>query len=229
MTDLEKKILDEIDKRGLVPRPYAYFLARRSVFWALAGLSVVLGAISFAVVIYGALDYLATGGRNFDEFPLDDVFESLPFVWSVMLVLFMVSARFGIYKTKRGYRYPASRVVAGVVLASVILGALLHRFEVGKQTHQYLNSQVPAYERLVRSKEDYWTSPDNGYLGGRVVAVGEDNTITLRDFRGREWTVDIGDATVMLPEPLMEEGSVGIRGVKTGPTTFRALSIEEWD
>ncbi len=30
-------------------------------------------------------------------------------------------------------------------------------------------------------------------------------------------------------EPLMEEGSVGIRGVKTGPTTFRAVSIEEWD
>ena len=59
MTDLEKRILDQIDERGLAPRPYIYFFARRSVFWTLAVLSILLGGISFAVIIYGVLDYYA--------------------------------------------------------------------------------------------------------------------------------------------------------------------------
>lgn len=229
MTELEKNILEQIEKRGLVPRSYAYFMARRSVFWTLACVSVVLGAVSVAVMIYGALDELATGGRSTDEIPFDDVFESLPFVWLVMLVLFTVSALYGVHKTRRGYRYRASLVVVGAVLASAVLGALLHRFDVGKQIHQYLNSQFPAYERLVRSREDDWSAPDNGYLGGYVVAVGADKTLTLRDFRGGEWTVDFSDAKITLSESLMEEGIVAIRGVRTGPTAFRAQSIEEWD
>ena len=82
VTDLERRVLEEIDRRGIAPRPYAYFLAKRSVFWALAGLSVLLGAISVAVAIYGVWDLVAAGGKNFDEMPFDDLFETLPFVWA---------------------------------------------------------------------------------------------------------------------------------------------------
>ncbi|MDH3702958.1 MAG: hypothetical protein OEU46_16760 [Alphaproteobacteria bacterium] len=229
MTDLEKKVLEQIEKRGLVPRPYAYFLARRSVFWTLAVVSVVLGAISVAVIIYGALDYLVADRISADEIPFDDVFENLPFVWLAILVLFMVSALFGVHKTKRAYRYRVSGVVAGVVLISAILGASLQYFDVGRHVHQYLNAHVAAYERLVRSKEDRWSAPETGRLGGRVLAVGTARTLTLRDFRGKEWTVDFAAAKVTLSEPLLDEGIVAIRGVKTGPSAFRATAIEEWD
>ena len=229
MTELERKVLEQIEKRGLVPRPYAYFLARRSVFWTLACISIVLGAVSVAVIIYGAVDYFVADGFSEDEIPFDDVIENLPFVWLAMLALFMVSALLSVHKTKRAYRYPVSALVAGVVAVSALLGGLLHYFDVGRQVHQYLNTHVAAYERLVRSKEDRWSAPDNGYLGGRVLAVGEARTLTLRDFRGREWTVDFSSAKVTLSEPLLDEEIVAIRGVKTGPAAFRARSIEEWD
>ena len=42
----------------LAPRPYAYFLAKRTVFWALAAISVLLGAVSVAVLIFAVTDYL---------------------------------------------------------------------------------------------------------------------------------------------------------------------------
>ena len=45
MSDLERTVLGgDRQARKLAPRPYGYFLARRSVFWTLAGLSVLLGA-----------------------------------------------------------------------------------------------------------------------------------------------------------------------------------------
>ena len=229
MTDLEKKVLEQIEKRGLVPRSYAYFLARRSVFWTLAVVSVVLGAISVAVIIYGALDYLVADSFPDDEIPFDDVFENLPFVWVAILALFMVSALFGVHKTKHAYRYRVSGLVAGVVLISVFLGGLLQYFDVGRQVHQYLNAHVAAYERLVRSKEDRWSAPETGRLGGRVLAVGKSRTLTLQDFRGKAWTVDFTAAKVALSEPLLDEGIIAIRGVKTGPGAFRATAIEEWD
>ena len=228
MTELEKRILEQIEQRRLAPRPYAYFLARRSVFWTLAIVSILLGAISVDVMIYGALDYFAPAGQH-EELPFEDWFESVPFVWLLLLVLFVASAFFGLQKTRRGYRYRVSYVLAGTILASAVLGVLLHRLDVGKRIHQFLNANVPAYERMIRSREDHWTAPDQGRLGGRVLAVGDARSFTLKDFRGREWMVDFAKAKVLLSEPLLDEGIVAIRGVRTGKMTFRADAIEEWD
>jgi hypothetical protein len=229
MTDLERKVLEAIDKRGIAPRPYAYFLARRSVFWTLAVLSILFGAISVAVAIYGVSDFIATGGHNFDEMPFDDVFETLPFVWGGVFALFAASAYFGLRHTPRNYRYRRTHVVAFAVAAAVALGGLLAFLEVGKLTHQWLLRSVPLYERLVFSREDIWREPDKGYLGGRIIAIEGGASLTLIDFFGKAWTVDIAGAEVRLEEPLADEEEIAIRGVRTGPSAFRAVSIEEWD
>ncbi len=229
MTDLENKSMDQIEKRGLVPRPYAYFMAKQSVFWTLALLSIILGAVSVAVTIYGVRYTMATGGATLDEIPFDDLFESLPFVWLVVLPLFVASAHFAVAHTRSGYRLRTSGIVAGALLASAVLGAMLHQFDVGIVIHQFLNAHVPAYDRMVRTREDYWMAPDEGKLGGRVLAVGPNDVLTVRDFSGREWKVDFAGAPVRLSEPIMDEGIIGIFGVRTGPATFRAHSIEEWD
>ncbi len=229
MSDLERRVLDEIDRRQLAPRPYGYFLARRSVFWTLAAVAIVLGAVAVAVAIYGVWDLIATGGKNFDEMPLDDVFETLPFVWGAVFALFVASAYFGLRQTPRNYRYRGIQVVAFVIAASIALGSLLAVFEVGKLTHQWLLYSSPFYERLVFSREDIWREPDKGYLGGRIVAIRDGTSLSLTDFFGKDWTVDIADAEVRLEEPIEDEEEIAIRGVRTGPATFRAISIEEWD
>jgi hypothetical protein len=228
MSDLERRVLQEIDRRGLTPRPYAYFLAKHSVFWTLAGLSILFGAVAVAVAIYGVWDLIATGGKNFDEMPFDDVFETLPFVWIAVLALFVVSAYFSLRQTPRNYRYRTAQVVAAVVAAAVVLGGLLAVFEVGKLTHQWLLKSSPFYERLVFSREDIWREPDKGYLGGRIVAISG-TSLALTDFFGKDWTVDIAGAEIDLEEPLEDEEEFAIRGVRTGPSSFRATRIEEWD
>ncbi|HET7716498.1 MAG TPA: hypothetical protein VFK86_12815 [Bauldia sp.] len=228
MSDLEKRVLEEIGRRQLTPRPYAYFLARRSVFWTLAAISILLGAVSVAVAIYGVWDLIATGGKNFDEMPFDDVFETLPFVWGAIFVLLVASAYVSLRHTPRNYRYRPGQVVGFVIAAAVVLGGLMAALEVGKLTHQWLLRSFPFYERLVFSREDIWREPDKGYLGGRIVAI-DGASLALTDFFGKDWTVDIAGAEIDLEEPIEDEEELAIRGVRTGPAEFRATRIEEWE
>jgi hypothetical protein len=51
----------------------------------------------------------------------------------------------------------------------------------------------------------------------------------MRDFAGRIWTVDVKGAKVTLDQPLGSDEDVSIKGERTGPSTFRAHSIEDWD
>jgi len=228
VTELDKKILEAIDQRGLVPRPAIYFLAKRSVFWALAALSIMLGAISAAVIIYRISDYLRTGGRGFDEMPFDDVAEFLPGVWFITFLLFVASAVLAISRTRRGYRYRRLNVIGATAIASILLGALLFVVDVGPFANRLLMN-FAAYREFTYIPYAEWSRPDQGFLGGAVLDVKDGTSLRLRAFDGREWQVDISAAKVGFSESLIEEGDVAIRGVRTGASTFKAERIDEFD
>jgi len=230
MSDLGKKVLDAIASRGLEPKPYARFLARRSMFWALAVLSVLLGGISVAVALFVIEDFMSTGGRGFDEMPFDDIAQSLPVVWLVIFLLFMASAWFGFAHTRRGYRHRPAAIVVLAMLISIALGLVFHFLEAGKAVHELLSAQFPAYREFTYVPYDEWRRPDEGYLGGEALAVDEETkTLRLKDFDGREWTVDISTAVITVEDPLVEEGDVAITGERTGPLSFKATRIDEFD
>jgi hypothetical protein len=228
VTELDKKILDAIEARGLVPRSAIYFLAKRSVFWALAGLSIVLGAVSAAVIIYRISDTVRTGGRGFDEMPFDDVAEVLPGLWVVTFLLFVASAVLAISRTRRGYRYRRLNVIGAIAAASIALGALLFVLDAGPLANRLLMN-FEAYRDFTYIPYAEWSRPDQGFLGGAVLDVEDDASLRLRAFDGREWEVDISAAKVGFSESLVEEGDVAIRGVRTGAATFKADFIDEFD
>jgi hypothetical protein len=229
MSDLDKRVLEAIEKRGLSPRPYAHFLARRSMFWTLAAVSILLGGISVAVAIFAVEDFMRTGGRNFTDMPFDDVFESLPIIWLLCFLLFIASAYLGLSNTRRGYRYRPISVIAMAAAASIVLGLLLHVLDVGRAIHGVLAAQFASYREFTYVPYDEWRRPDQGYLGGEVLSVKEGESLRLKDFDGHEWEVDITSATVSFSEPLIEEGDVAIRGERTGPAAFKAKTIDEFD
>jgi hypothetical protein len=229
MTDLDKKVLSEIERRRLKPLPAAFFLARRSVFWTLAVVALVLGALSVAVTIYAVVDFVATGGRGFDAMPLDDVFEHLPFVWLAALAVFVASAVSSFRRTRRGYRYPTAAVTLVVLVASLAFGSLLYVLNVGPGLHEFLRARSPTYEWLSSSADDEWDDPDAGRLAGRVIGYDGKGTLTLQDFDDKVWRIAVEGATLSLDEPLGSDEDVAILGERTGPDTFKARAIGEWD
>ncbi len=229
MSELEKKVLEQIEQRGLAPRPYAYFLAKRSVLWTLAAVSILLGAVSVAVLIYAMTDYATTGGAGFDELPLDDALAILPFVWLTTLGVFIASAILAVRQTPRGYRYNALSLVAIALTLSVLLGCVLHRAGAGQRAHAFLAAHFPLYEGLTSPMDKALADPDKGWLAGPAQSFDGKSTLTMKDFSGRTWTVDVTGAKVTLDEPLGSEQDVSIKGVRTGPSAFRAETIEDWD
>lgn len=229
MSRLDKSVLEAIEKRGLSPRPAVYFLARRSIFWTLACMSIVLGAISVAVAIFAVTDFVNTGGRNFDEMPFDDLAKSLPLVWLGVFGLLIVSAVLAFSNTRRGYRYHPLSVIAVAMAISVALGLVLHVFDAGRTVHTFLSAQIPAYREFTRIPYDEWSRPDQGYLGGEVLSEVPGKSLRLKDFEGRNWEVDTSAAASAVSGSLVEEGDIAIRGTRTGPSTFKADSIGEFD
>ncbi len=229
MTDLEKKILETIAARNLVPRPAYVFFAKRSVFWSLALLSIVLGALSVAVLLFAISDYYATRWLVFDNLPLDDVIVSIPAFWLLSMPFFIASAYYGVRRTRRGYRFRPVSIVASCLAASIGLGVLFHVLEAGRIVNDFLAAHIASYREQTQVPFEIWSRPDEGYLGGHADALLDRNTLRLTDFHNQSWTVDISSARINLDTGLVEEGDVAIRGVKTGTLNFRAQTIEAFD
>jgi hypothetical protein len=229
MTELERKVLETIERRNLAPRPAYLFFAKRSVFWSLAILSIVLGALSVAVLLFAISDYYATGWRTFDNLPLDDLIASIPAFWLVSMPFFIASAYYGVRRTRRGYRFRPVNIVALCLAASIGLGVMFHFFEAGRLINDFLAAHIASYREQTDVPFDKWSRPDQGYLGGHADELLDAKTLRLTDFQRKAWTVDISAATVTLDGTIEEEGDVAIRGTRTGPSSFRAETIEAFD
>jgi amino acid transporter len=151
---LPQNIIDEIEKRGLTPRPRWNFLLKRWVFWSLAVVSIFIGAIAVAVAVYVYLDNDGVGTAALLETPLEDILLSIPFIWLFVLALFTVSAYLGLRHTRTGYRYKTTKAVLGVIIVSICLGVLLSIFDFGQTVHHYLLDHTPFYDALIHSSDD---------------------------------------------------------------------------
>lgn len=229
MTDLERKILATIQSRGLAPKPAYQFLAKRSVFWALALVSVVLGGLNFAVLLFVIDDYFSTGWRILDNIHYNEALLALPLVWLVLAGLLVTSAIFGLRHTRRGFRFKTSHMIVIVVGVSLLLGVMLHASSAGKALHTHLSNRFETYRASTYVPFEEWSRPDLGKLGGTVVEDLGNGSIRIVDFKDKSWLVDTSKAENRLDNPIAEEGDVALEGEQTGPETFRARTISEFD
>jgi hypothetical protein len=228
MTKIEDQILAEIDRRNLKPRPLAYFLGKRAVFWTLAALSIVLGSVAAATSLFLLTDVLVHGGRELDEMPFDNLAAFAPFVWLALFGLFGVSAQASFRATRNGYKYRPMRVIVLTIALSAVLGSMLYWFDVGGSVHRYLATHVRSYAAYTTIPYAKWSKPAEGYLGGEVLAETAQN-LHIRDFHGQEWDVDISAAKVLLEQSALNEGDIAIRGIVSGEHKFRAISVAPFD
>ena len=229
MSELEKRVMEQIEAQKLSPRPLYVFLARRAVFWFLALLSFFVGAVCFALAIFVASDFRYTGGKGLDEMPFDEYAWGLPVLWLISTLLLAFSATYSLAHTKRGYRCKRGHVLAVALFGSVILGAGLYGFDVGGKIHHSLSSHFPAYRAVTHIPYAEWSRPEAGFLGGEVKSVVEGKSLTLRAFNGEIWTVDIATAVTAVSIPLIDEGDIAIEGLKIGELQFRAVRISSFD
>jgi hypothetical protein len=234
--DRSGSILKEIEKRNVEPIPRWHFFLRHFAFWMLATISVLTGSLAMATAIYVFLDNDYLGDHDyinqyFVEQPfIAHIIKSIPYVWIVALVLFIIVAYYGFRHTKRGYRYPTVKVIAGAVLVSIFLSICMNMVDVGGYIHRYLVENVHSYPHLINSNEYRWSQANKGRLGGKVMAFDRQNSILLlKSFRNRYWQIDVSKAEIQAGTVIAPGRYLKITGDETGGSTFKARDIQGWE
>jgi hypothetical protein len=228
MTELSKKILQKIEKENIKPYPKEYFWFKRSVVWLLFGISVLLGAISSGLVIYHL------GHAEWDLYPqlnqslLEFLLMVVPYLWIIFLIVFAYLVYHYFRKTERGYRYSAVIVISMSIILSIIGGILFYSFEVPQKMDTLLENKVPFYKGLQKRKKEFWISPQNGLLAGKIIQVLPEQKVQLEDFNGKLWLVDISQASWRGRLSERKGAQIKIIGKMINDGIFNAKEIRPW-
>lgn len=225
------RVLARIDEEKVLPRPRWEFLFTHYTFWAVGVLAVLLGAASFAAIVFE----MQNAGWRFASATHTDfvtfLFDIAPFVWVIALGAFVGIGYVTIRHTKRGYRYPLSVLALGAVLTSMTLGFGLYAGGFGAEIDEVVGDHPPFYRPILLAKQSWWVAPEKGLLAGTVLMVTPaTHSFSLRDFSGKSWQVDSTDIRARDLAVLLQGGSVRVVGVATTTgAAFHACFVFPWE
>ncbi len=233
MSKISEKVIREIKEKKIEPMPRWRFLLKDYFIWSAFAVSVLVGAVSFGVILFVFL------GNDWDLYkylrinPLKHFIFSLPYLWVLLLLAFLGLAYYNYKHTKSGYHYETYAIVGLSFLASIALGLLFHfGFGMGEKIDTALSANLPIYGQIQAycSKESVWSQPERGLLAGRIKTVDDDNEFELEDFKGLVWQVKEDEKIVMPASFLIIAGKrVKLIGEKEAERRFKAKEIRAWE
>ena len=233
--DRAESILDEIEKRAIVPIPRWRFLFKWFGFWFLAAIALLVGALSLATgnSIFYSHDFLVDHYYStlfFTDYPIiGNIILSIPYAWLSVLALMTLVAFYSIRRTKKGYHYSGKRFVAGFLLVSIALSICFNAVMIGEYTSDYFEKHFRGYHELVDYSEGQWSDPARGYIGGKIIEfIKNSHRLVLRNFNGELWHIDISQAHVSSNTLFVPGSYLKIHGHQTGTNTFSAKTIHNW-
>lgn len=231
MEKLSQKIVERIKEEKIVPKPRWYFSFGNYAFWAFFGISVLTGAISFCLLVtifrdndWDLYKYLHTS-------PFSHFLISIPYFWILSFLLFLPLAYFNYRHTRTGYCCETFLIVALSLGTSILLGLFFHWTGMGKVIDNELHEKIPLYTKIhcCTHREDVWSHPELGLLGGQVLRIKNDKNFSLAAFGGDVWEVE-EDEDIIFHEGVMvrETGWLKIIGETQTDHFFHAEEIRPW-
>lgn len=226
----KEKILQKIKNREIEKKPKWFFVAKNSFFWALCGVSLVIGAAAFSIILSMIKDNDWDIYERTQNTFVEHVFMSIPYVWIAIVGISLWMAYREFSQTRKGYRMMPYVIVGASVVGSIILGSVVFAIGGGDFLSDFFEENVPRYESLVYTKRDIWRNPDRGLIAGTVeYATESGDKFILRDLAGHAWEINATDVIFRGPIVLIEEGmKVKIVGTKVSSEKFRASEIRPW-
>ncbi len=227
MTKFSESIIGKIRCDHIEPVPRWHFLLKSYVFWAMFVCSMILGSISFSVIMHiinsGDLDIINHLQGNLAT----STVMLLPYFWLLSLLLFAFIAYVNWKCTKLGYRFKRRWIVLGSVALSVCFGSVFYAFGMGMQIDLLMTKSMPFYNQSKHAAlNELWFHPENGLLTGKIVEIDEENKILLlKDDSGKNWSVN--DVNIKWENTDLEKKGkvVKVIGEKDGENNFKAKEI----
>lgn len=190
--DISQIVLEKIKESGIKPISRKVFNFKRVLFWSLAGFSVVIGIVSFSVVLSILFNndwYL------YNKLGPSFILKSLPYFWFLFLLIFTVLGEFYYRKTFLGYRHRMTTIIGVYIILTVLFGSVLYIFGIGETVEKSLLENVPIYHVVIFDRDELWTHPEFGLLSGNIIEING-NTIKIVDLNNNIWVIDAGSTSI---------------------------------
>jgi hypothetical protein len=195
MKDVSKHTLDAIKKQHISPRPRSFFFLKRSTVWGLFMLSIVLGALAGAVIIFQLSNAEWELYRHLRHSVIEFLLLVVPYFWVLFLGGLTALSFYYFRRTSGGYRYRTATVVLVNIVLSMLGGTVIHVSGFSERLEVMFQDTIPFYEGVESHKQKIWMAPERGLLAGKISAVMSNGRMVLRDLKGKEWQVDAAGAT----------------------------------
>ena len=221
------KIIEIIKNQNIKPKPKWYFAFKNISVWLFYIFFMLIGAISFSVILFSIqqtdFELLSHLGHS----KLELFLSVLPFIWLILLIIFILGSLFAIYNSKRGYKFTFSKLIAINVGLSIIFGTI---FFVGGGAAWFENAfaiRTGFYESIQKRKQKIWQNPQKGNLAGIINKV-ENNGLEIIDFENKKWIINIDSTFIANPVLLEKDEKIKIIGSKINDSVFKAKEIYPW-
>ncbi len=205
---LKKEVLERIVREEITPVSKTLFALKNILFWTLWILTMLLGALAVAVLIFTELNI----GWEFYEMTHKNALtffaHSLPYLWILLLGAVVILGIYNLRHTKTGYRYSLVVVVLVGVCGSVLGGVVLHSYGMGKVLDEGFGKFMPMYVPVRSEREGFWRQPERGLYTGTITALdNEQMVMTLVSTDGITHVL----STAYVPQTQLSEIEVNTR------------------
>lgn len=218
-------VLKTIQDKNIKPKAKWEFVIKNWLVLFVGLIFLIIGSIALSVIIYllknNDWDLRIQIGHNMFSF----VLLSLPYIWFVLLIIFMAVIYYDFKHSKKGYKYDWKIIVGAIILISLILGVLFYNIGVGQAIEDTLNRKVPIYEKMMRHRIDMWQRPEKGVLPGTILKIESDKIFILKDLRNKEWNIQL-ETNFIPKQVLVKPGEkVKVMGQEIDKNNFKAIQI----
>lgn len=205
---LKSWILERIEVES--PTPKMVFLTREYSVWSFWVLSVIIGAVAIAVMLFvGSHQQYALYEATHENL-YTFMIEFLPYLWLATFALMTGLAVYNLRHTKRGYKYPVWQIATSSLVLSFAGGAALQFFGFGYFVDHELGEHVASYRSQEKLEMSLWQQPEEGRMTG--VLTG---STTFTDVSGTNWNVDTVDLPSRDTALLLSDQPVRVLGTST--------------
>jgi hypothetical protein len=222
--DISQIALEKIRESGIKPIPRSIFDIKKFLFWFLVSISIIIGAISFSIILSLLVD---NDWVLFNKLGFNFILKTIPYFWIICLAIFTVLAKYYYRKTLLGHRKNVLIVIGLYGIITIFFGVIIYFIEAGEIIENYLYNSVPIYKEIIFDKEDLWDLNEKGLLSGIIVGV-DNNILELRDRNGYLWTININKANINEKVNIERCLRLRIIGDKINEGVFNAGTIEPW-
>lgn len=196
MTKTSDKILEKIKKKGVMKTAKWRFVLKRFGIWITLVLAVLLSALALSMIIFHFavvdFDVHMRLGRGL----VGTLVEVMPYFWILISIVLFVFVYYDFKNTKKGYRYSGVLVILASIGLAILLGVCAFYLRVSEYVEEFVEHLPPPFHHMQPDTGSVWQFPEEGLLGGEIIAFMGAEVVILEDLSQEIWSVDITAAEI---------------------------------